>query len=208
MSGLWSPFRPPGGLRWCSPDHHDGSGSLIFCFFALYVFLLKLYPTDHPAAVFDTRFLKWWVIGPCTHTKKSCFCDHKSKTSSANENIKLSAGQECHPPCGQVEPAWLLKKEMRGNEQPQFICFPSGAAVGLRNSSREVVWRQAGRLGGDILHCRWRLSWPDSSACFSKALWDSASVAHGDIQLFPDTLTWDHFCGHARTLSSDYLWSI
>lgn len=56
----------------------------------------------------------------------------------------------------------------------------------------------AGRVGGDILHCRWRLSWPDSSVCFWEASWEAALVAHGDTRLFPDTYI-ESYCGDACT---------
>lgn len=51
----------------------------------------------------------------------------------------MRAWQECHPTCGQIEPTWPW-----GNEQPQFSCFSTRAAVGSRNSSRVVARRQAG----------------------------------------------------------------
>lgn len=58
------------------------------------------------------------------------------------------------PPTLRANQANVALKEW-GNEQPQFSCFPTRAAVGLRNSSRVVVRRQAGwvvapfTIGGD-----------------------------------------------------------
>lgn len=71
------------------------------------------------------------------------------------------------------------RSSQRGLEKSEEMnsCFPTRAAVGLGNSSRVVVRR----VGGGTLHCRWRLTRPDSSVCYFEASWEAVLVAHGDI---------------------------
>lgn len=84
-------------------------------------------------------------------------------------------GRSATHPAGRSSQRCLEKSEEMNS------CFPTRAAVGLSNSSRVVVRRQAGRVGGGTLHCRWRLTRPDSSVCYFEASWEAVSVAHGDI---------------------------